>query len=75
MKSFSIDNTQVKIDGKDSHYISSEICYFRIDPDNWRTRLKQAKALGINTVSFYIPWICHEYEKGVLTSKERDIHH
>lgn len=64
MHSFNIENRQVKIDGKDGHFISSEVCYFRLDPKDWRTRLKQAKALGINVVSFYIPWVAHEYVKG-----------
>lgn len=64
MHSFNIDNRQVKIDGKDAHFLSGELCYFRLDPKVWRTRLRQVKALGVDIVSFYIPWIAHEFVQG-----------
>ena len=43
---------------------SGEIHYFRVPKAQWASRLATAKALGLNTVGCYIPWLWHEPEPG-----------
>lgn len=54
----------IRIDGKPRLLISGEVHYFRLPRDQWRDRLEKLKAAGGNTVASYIPWLCHEPEKG-----------
>jgi beta-galactosidase len=48
------------IDGRARYLLSGEIHYFRIAPSEWRARLNQARAAGLDAVSTYIPWRWHE---------------
>jgi beta-galactosidase len=36
----------------------------RVQPEDWETRIKQAKAMGLNTVSFYLFWNQVETKEG-----------
>jgi len=56
-------NTFVQ-NGKPFFIYSGEIHYFRIPVALWEKHLKRAKEAGLNTVSFYIPWVWHEQEQG-----------
>ena len=38
----------------------------RVHPQYWRTRLRQYKAAGLNTVDVYVPWNLHEPQRGVF---------
>lgn len=60
---FRIEHKQFKISGEDAHLLSGEMPYYRVEPDYWRKCLRHAKSMGLNTVSFYIPWIVHEYQE------------
>ncbi len=43
---------------------SGEIHYFRMPEKVWELHVEKARKAGLNTISFYIPWRCHEYEEG-----------
>ena len=36
--------------------LSGEAHYFRMPHELWRDRLTRLKAMGLNTISTYIPW-------------------
>lgn len=54
----------IRIDGNPRMLISGEVHYYRLPRDQWRDRLEKLKEAGGNTVASYIPWLCHELEKG-----------
>ncbi len=45
---------------------AGEIHYFRTPRAEWRHRLEELKASGMNTVATYMPWFFHEPEPGVF---------
>ncbi|CAJ0581957.1 unnamed protein product, partial [Mesorhabditis spiculigera] len=55
-----LDGRQFLLDGKPFRYMSGEIHYFRIHPDQWEDRLKRVRALGFNAIQYYIPWNYHQ---------------
>ena len=55
---------QILIDGKPIFLLSGELHYFRQPKENWQHLLDGAKALGLNCISSYIPWILHEQVEG-----------
>ena len=44
----------------------------RVHPQYWRTRLRQYKAAGLNTVDVYVPWNLHEPQRGVFDFGDGD---
>ncbi len=62
--SIKVDNGQFILNGKPFFLYSGEIHYFRMPRKLWKTHIEKAKKAGLNTISFYIPWIWHEYEEG-----------
>lgn len=59
-----IRDKRIMIDDAPRLLISGEVHYFRLAREDWRDRLEKLKAAGANTVASYIPWLCHEPEKG-----------
>ena len=53
---FETKNKQFLIDGEPTLLVSGEMHFGRVQPEDWETRIKQAKALGLNTISFYLFW-------------------
>lgn len=51
---------QILIDKKPIFLLAGELHYFRQPKENWQHLLDEAKALGLNCISSYIPWILHE---------------
>jgi beta-galactosidase len=47
--------------------ISGEMHFGRVQPEDWDTRIKQAKAMGLNTISFYLFWNQVETQEGKFT--------
>lgn len=45
---------------------AAELHYPRIPEPYWDQRIKQCKALGMNTVCLYVFWNAHEPEEGVF---------
>jgi beta-galactosidase len=59
------NNTLVR-DGSPLQILSGSLHYHRCHPALWRDRLKRMRAMGLNTISSYIPWTFHETEEGVF---------
>lgn len=49
----------------DRRIISGELHYPRIPREYWSDRLAMARAMGLDTVSTYVFWNCHERRPGV----------
>jgi beta-galactosidase len=61
---FAIEGDQFLLDGKPHLIRSGEMHYPRIPREFWRERLRQARAMGLNTVTTYVFWNLHEPEPG-----------
>ncbi|MEO6520585.1 MAG: beta-galactosidase [Mucilaginibacter sp.] len=61
---FSFGDTAFLLDGKPFQIISGEMHYPRVPREAWRSRMKMAKAMGLNTIGTYVFWNLHEPEKG-----------
>lgn len=46
--------------GQPEFMLSADYPYYRDDPANWQPRLRQLRELGVQTVTFYVPWRHHE---------------
>jgi beta-galactosidase len=55
----------LELDGKPFVPVSGELHYARIPREDWRARLKMARAMGLNTIATYVFWNVHEPEPGV----------
>jgi len=62
--SFGHDGRQFLLNGAPMRIFSGEIHSFRIPRPYWRHRLRAARAMGLNTVSVYMPWNLHEPRPG-----------
>jgi beta-galactosidase len=61
---FALGTTQFLLDGQPLQMISGELHYPRIPREAWRSRLKMAKAMGLNTIGTYVFWNVHEPQPG-----------
>jgi beta-galactosidase len=61
---FALGAGQFLLDGQPFQMISGELHYPRIPREAWRSRLKMAKAMGLNTVGTYVFWNVHEPQPG-----------
>jgi beta-galactosidase len=61
---FALGTSQFLLDGKPLQLISGELHYPRIPREAWRSRLKMAKAMGLNTIGTYVFWNAHEPQPG-----------
>jgi beta-galactosidase len=61
---FALGDSTFMLDGKPLQIISGEMHYTRIPEDNWRQRIKMAKAMGLNTIGMYVFWNAHEMVQG-----------
>jgi beta-galactosidase len=52
------------IDGQPTMIIAGEMHFGRVLPEDWEVRIKQAKAMGLNAVSFYLFWNQVEPQEG-----------
>ncbi len=64
--SIRFDARHVLIDERPSLLLGGEFQYFRIDPALWHVGLSQLKAAGVMAISTYVPWVWHEWRKGVF---------
>ncbi len=62
-------NSQFLLDGKPFQIRSAEVHPQRIPAEYWRHRLRQAKAMGLNTISIYIMWAGFEQPDGSFDFK------
>jgi beta-galactosidase len=61
---FEARDHQFFIDGQPTMLVAGEMHFGRVQPEDWDTRIKQAKAMGLNTVSFYLFWNQVETQEG-----------
>jgi len=61
---FEARDHQFWLDGQQTMLISGEMHFGRVQPEDWETRIKQAKAMGLNTISFYLFWNMVEKKEG-----------
>ncbi|AMR30202.1 beta-galactosidase [Mucilaginibacter sp. PAMC 26640] len=61
---FALGDSTFMLDGIPLQIISGEMHYTRIPEDNWRERIKIAKAMGLNTIGMYVFWNAHENVQG-----------
>jgi beta-galactosidase len=61
---FALSDTAFLLDGKPFQMISGEMHYPRVPREAWRSRMKMAKAMGLNTIGTYVFWNLHEPQKG-----------
>nr|WP_294896051.1 beta-galactosidase family protein [uncultured Pedobacter sp.] len=61
---FILADSTFMLDGKPFQMISGEMHYPRIPREAWRSRMKMAKAMGLNTIGTYVFWNLHEPQKG-----------
>lgn len=57
-------NGQIFIDGKSFFLLSGEMHYYRQPRENWQHLIDEAKEMGLNCISSYVPWILHEEKEG-----------
>lgn len=53
-----------QLDGRAHFLLSGEMHYFRVARERWAESLARIRALGIPSVSTYVPWVWHEPEEG-----------
>jgi hypothetical protein len=58
------NNSEFLLDGKPFQIRGGEMHPSRIPPVYWRHRIQMAKAMGLNTIPFYVFWAAHEPEEG-----------
>jgi beta-galactosidase len=61
---FKLGDDAFLLDGKPFQMISGEMHYPRVPREAWRSRMKMAKAMGLNTIGTYVFWNLHEPQKG-----------
>jgi hypothetical protein len=73
--SFTIAHDAFLKDGEPFNLRSGSIHYSRVPAAYWTDRLKRMKALGLNTVTTYVPWNWHAPSLGVPSdwSGDRDL--
>ncbi len=67
---FAATNGQFTIDGEPIQIIAGEMHPSRIPYQFWEDRIKKARAMGLNTVSFYVFWNQLEPKEGEFNFKE-----
>ncbi len=63
---FETRDNQFWMDGKPTLLLAGEMHFGRVQPEDWDTRIKQAKAMGLNAISFYLFWNQVEKKEGVF---------
>src|SRR5437870_661249 len=53
---FTLRDKQFLIDRQPTLLVAGEMHFGRVLPEDWELRIRQAKAMGLNTVSFYLFW-------------------
>jgi len=63
---FEARDHQFWMDGQPTLLLAGEMHFGRVQPEDWETRIKQAKAMGLNTLSFYLFWNLVESKEGTF---------
>lgn len=63
---FTVSGKQFLLDGKPFQILSGEMHYTRVPRAYWRERFREARAMGLNTITTYVFWNVHEPRPGVF---------
>jgi beta-galactosidase len=63
---FAVAGKQFLLDGKPFQIISGSMHYARVPRAYWRQRFREARAMGLNTITTYVFWNVHEPRPGVF---------
>ncbi|HEX8342896.1 MAG TPA: beta-galactosidase family protein [Tepidisphaeraceae bacterium] len=75
-RSFVAGEGDFLLDGKPFLIFAGEMHYFRVPRPYWQHRLRCARAMGLNTISTYLPWNLHEASPGAFDfSDNLDVRH
>jgi len=73
---FETRDHQFWMDGQPTLLLTGEMHFGRVQPEDWETRIKQAKAMGLNAISFYLFWNQVESKEGTFDfSGMNDVRH
>jgi beta-galactosidase len=61
---FEARDRQFLLDGESTLIVAGEMHFGRVLPEDWELRIKQARAMGLNTLSFYLFWNLCEPREG-----------
>jgi beta-galactosidase len=61
---FEARDKKFMIDGEPTMIVAGEMHFGRVQPEDWETRIRQCKAMGLNTISFYLFWNQVEAREG-----------
>lgn len=61
---FEARDRQLFLDDEPTLLVAGEMHFGRVLPEDWELRIRQAKAMGLNTVSFYLFWNLCEPREG-----------
>ncbi|MGX9347223.1 glycoside hydrolase family 35 protein [Microbacterium sp. KNMS] len=64
MSRFAIGEHDFLLDGEPFRVLAGALHYFRVHPDQWRDRIRKARAMGLNTIETYIAWNAHAPRRG-----------
>ncbi len=64
MGRFVIGDNDFELDGQPFRILSGAIHYFRVHPEHWRSRIRAARDMGLNTIETYVAWNQHEPSRG-----------
>jgi beta-galactosidase len=63
---FELRDKHFLLDGQPTQLIAGEMHFGRVLPEDWELRIQQAKAMGLNTISFYLFWNQVEKQEGLF---------
>lgn len=73
-KRIEVKQDYIEIDGKPVFIYGGDLSYCRVPRSQWKDRMLQMKAAGLNTVTMYVVWGYHQEEEGKFDFEgERDL--
>ncbi|XP_067909987.1 beta-galactosidase-1-like protein 2 [Heterodontus francisci] len=64
------DREYFQLEGNKFLILGGSMHYFRVPRAYWTDRMLKMKALGLNTLTTYVPWNLHEPQKGIYNFKD-----
>jgi beta-galactosidase len=62
----SIKDKKIFINNTPLIIMCGEIHYYRLKKSQWQTVIDELVACGLNTIATYVPWLCHEFDEGII---------